>query len=321
MRKVKRVCEKTKTKPAFTIIELLTVMSIIVILIGLLVPALTRVKRYARLVRQKAQFHSIGVALDLFSSEYDGYPDSDQLDGRIPPEVRVPYCGAMKLAEAMVGQDFKGFHPDSRFRRDGLDGPGGANLYPYPAPAPASPQYPAYLENLRARHMYLQLENANAYTLDTIYAPADIAAIGFEPNDVVLCDVYNRVKSKKTAKGIGMPILYYRADPANIGHVISTDDNVLESNIYDVQDNQALINLGLPWSAAPVHPMASDGTTSTGAVIGLTLPAWPGLFYEKTLNPKVPTNDRPYRADSYLLLSAGFDGEYGTSDDIWNFGE
>ncbi len=316
---MKRVCEKTKTKPAFTIIELLTVMSIIVILIGLLVPALTRVKRYARLVRLKAQFHSIGVALDLFSSEYDGYPDSDQVD-----EVPLPYCGAMKLAEAMVGQDFKGFHPDSRFRRDGLDGPGGTDLYPYPAPAPASPQYPAYIENLRARHMYLQLENANAYTLDTIYAPADIAAIGFEPNDVVLCDVYNRVKSKKTAKGIGMPILYYKANPAKVGHVVSIDDDDLESNVYDVRDNQILINLGLPWAGGingPVHPLASGGTTSLGMVIGLTLPAWPGLFYEETLNPKIPTNDRPYRADSYLLLSAGFDGEYGTSDDIWNFGE
>ena len=36
-----------KTGAAFTIVELLTVMSIIVVLIGLLVPALNRVKRYA----------------------------------------------------------------------------------------------------------------------------------------------------------------------------------------------------------------------------------------------------------------------------------
>ena len=304
---MKRVCEKTKTKPAFTIVELLTVMSIIVILIGLLVPALTRVKRYARLVRQKAQFHSIGVALDLFSSEYDGYPDSDQDD-----EEDLQYCGAMKLAEAMVGQDFKGFHPNSRFRRDGLDGPGGADLYP----GKDLPTAPLYRANLKSRHMYLQLENANAYTLDTIYALADIAAIGFEPNDVVLCDVYNRVKSKKTAKGIGMPILYYKADPSKLQHEYIVDPDVREASCtYDSGDNQALINMELPWAPGYVHPMAGAGTTSTGAA------AAPSIFSQETLNPKIPTKDRPYRADSYLLLSAGFDGEYGTSDDIWNFGE
>jgi hypothetical protein len=26
-------------------------------------------------------------------------------------------------------------------------------------------------------------------------------------------------------------------------------------------------------------------------------------------------------ADSYILISAGFDGEYGTSDDVFNFGD
>lgn len=314
---MKRVCEKSKTKPAFTIIELLTVMSIIIILIGLLVPALTRVKRYARLVRQKAQFHSIGVALDLFSSEYDGYPDSDQED-----EEGLQYCGAMKLAEAMVGQDLKGFHPNSRFRRAHFARPPGAEtLYP-PRDWPTVPEYRT---NLKARQSYLQLENANANTLDSIYTLGAIAAAargaGFDPNTFVLCDVYNRATNRKTAKGIGMPILYYKANPANIGHVTSTDNSVLKSNIYNVQDNQALIDMDLPWAFGRVHPMASAGMTSIGSIGGPAIPAWPGLFYEETLNEKIPTNDHPHNADSYILLSAGFDGEYGTSDDIWNFGE
>jgi hypothetical protein len=42
-------------------------------------------------------------------------------------------------------------------------------------------------------------------------------------------------------------------------------------------------------------------------------------FYWNIRNEKVSTISRPYRADSYILISAGWDGEYGTADDICNF--
>ena len=116
--------KKTNREAAFTIVELLTVMSIIVILIGLLVPALNKVKQYAYEVKQKAQFHSIDAALELFNSEFDGYPDSGALD----PDA-MQYCGAMKLCEAIISRDLMGFHPDSIFRSNGL-GSLGINLYP-----------------------------------------------------------------------------------------------------------------------------------------------------------------------------------------------
>lgn len=118
---------KKKRKIGFTIIELLTVMSIIVILISLLVPSLQAVKRYSRVVVQRGQFHDIGTGLEMFNIDFDGYPDSTENGVGNPADA---YCGAMKLCEAMLGQDGLGFHPDSRFSRDGLDGPGGADLYP-----------------------------------------------------------------------------------------------------------------------------------------------------------------------------------------------
>jgi hypothetical protein len=37
-------------------------------------------------------------------------------------------------------------------------------------------------------------------------------------------------------------------------------------------------------------------------------------------DPKVTARPWPYRPDSYLLISAGADGLYGTPDDICNFG-
>ena len=69
---MKPVIKQTSQKKAFTIVELLTVMSVIIILIGILVPAMNRVRRYAREVKQRAQFHSIDVAMEFFNAEWDG---------------------------------------------------------------------------------------------------------------------------------------------------------------------------------------------------------------------------------------------------------
>jgi type II secretory pathway pseudopilin PulG len=104
---MRRIIKQSDKKTAFTIIELLTVMSIIVILIGLLVPAMSMAKQYAKKLKQMAMFHSIDAAMELFNNEFDGYPPSGALD---PPPTELSYCGAMKLFEAMMGQDMLGFH-------------------------------------------------------------------------------------------------------------------------------------------------------------------------------------------------------------------
>jgi type II secretory pathway pseudopilin PulG len=277
-------------RTAFTIIELLTVMSIIVILIGLLVPALNMVKKYAWEVRQKAQFNSIDIAIELFNTEFSSYPDSSERgpDGQL-------YCGAMKLCEAMMGQDLMGFHPDSIFRSDGTDG----TKILYPDANAVTPE--AYRDNLSIRKgPYLPLESANAYRLTDIHPNVS----GFvTARHFVLCDVYRTVTHRVTGKKIGMPILYYRANTANNLHDIANPNN--SNNIYNYKDNQWLIALGIPSDPPP-----------NGSNHRLYDPV---RFYKNTKNDKVTTAFRPYRADSFILISAGFDGEYGTPDDICNF--
>jgi hypothetical protein len=43
-------------------------------------------------------------------------------------------------------------------------------------------------------------------------------------------------------------------------------------------------------------------------------------FYSYIEDPKVTAKSTPYNPNSYILISAGPDGTYGTKDDIRNFG-
>jgi type II secretory pathway pseudopilin PulG len=285
-----------KKRAAFTIVELLTVMSIIVILIGLLVPALNKVRIYAKEVTQNAQFHSIEAALELFNNAFDGYPDSGGVDS-----TGSMYCGAMKLCEAMMGQDMLGFHSNAMFRADGRDATGTTLLYDPMA-------------DLTARKgPYLPPESADAVEVGEIWptkvTAASPSAGAFMKSSRVLCDVYTR--RLDSGRKVGMPVLYYKADTTGRGRfhdpslatsMLATDS---KGNIYNFLDNQDLIDLGMPGAAAAGAPY--------------TPPMKFDRFYKNTLSDKVTTVNRPFRADTYILISAGYDAEYGTADDIMNF--
>jgi len=63
------------------------------------------------------------------------------------------------------------------------------------------------------------------------------------------------------------------------------------------------------------------GVYQENAVVkGVTKPNMNGvwLFYNAITNPKM-SQPRPYNMNTYILISAGHDGIYGTKDDICNF--
>ena len=257
--------------------EWLFVLLLVVVVLSLLIPRINSTPQFAPNVKQKAQLRSIDTALELLSNEWGDYPPSDAND-----DVGQAYCGAMKLAEAIMGQDLLGFHVASGFRADGFDPNGGTILYG--------------TGTLSARRgPYLQPENANAYRLADIYGEGNTGPF---PGDLrVMCDVYTR--KRPSGKKTGMPILYYRADPNGMLHDVNDPDN--PANIYHWRDNQALVELGVPGEPSGRHPLAD-----------------PHRFYLNTQSDKT-SESQPFRGDSYILLSAGEDGLYGTADDICNF--
>jgi len=64
------------TRKGFTTVELLTVLAIIMLLVGIMLPALKAVKDRARKAKQKAEFLSMDMALLAFKGDYGDYPPS-----------------------------------------------------------------------------------------------------------------------------------------------------------------------------------------------------------------------------------------------------
>ncbi|MFA6175205.1 MAG: type II secretion system protein [Phycisphaerae bacterium] len=328
--------ETKREKFGFTLVELLTVMAVIAILIGLLVPALNLVRKMAKDTSQKAQFHSIGVSLDIFSGENDGYPESSVLPNYTTASNLT--VGAQRLAEALVGRDMLGYDPQSSW--DAYVDETDKTIYASQTIKNSTPaEETASL--VRRKGPYLSSENIEAYEMGQLYTDAtaktgavydgSIATGGSGVPAPVLTDGY-RTKSivinNKRAMA-GSPILYYKANASLTGTSIfpstqitpkatSVTELQAEGYIYNSNDNEALINLGLMKDQANVttNPHHFDDAytdPSTG-----NKGRW--FFYDTITNPKITSQPRPYNASSYLLISAGYDGIYGTTDDITNFG-
>lgn len=234
----------------------------------------SHVLRHTRADMQRAQIESLEAAVLLFECEFGAYPPSDVNDS-----LGVPYCGAMKLAEAVTGKDLLGFHPWSAFRADGLDPNGEMTLYP------KEPDR----QNLKARTgPFLQPENANAYRLVDVYGEGNTGP--FRDDALVLCDVFERLRPG--GEYTGMPILYYRA----------AVQSAQAGRLYDHEDNQMLVSLGVPGEPNAVHPLSD-----------------PKRFCLNTESLKPSVRHRSGRADSFIPVSAGPDGLYGMADDVCNF--
>ena len=287
-------------KAGFTIIELLTVMAIIAVLIGLLVPALAMVKDSAKVIQQQAQFHSIKVGITGYESAFKSFPTSTDNEF-MAISSPVAYCGANKLAEAMVGWDLLGLHPKSEFTVNG------ATLTP-----PPTVVYNATPANLSERkEHYVELENANVFRLRDVYGSMPFGngnLMGF--NYYAICDVFT--KKRDSGLKTGTPILYFKANAMYTfqNSLTTLNANGTPDDVYNYDDNVNLLDLGVAGNPTLDHPLA-DGTTDLQDFDDI-------LRNEQVFNVS-NSFSVPYCAQSYVLMSAGKDGLFGTADDVYSF--
>lgn len=302
-------------RSGLTIVEILVVVAIISLLTGMLIPAVNKVKSMAREAKQKVQFTAIGIGLATFKNDYGEYPPSDHYSWLEENTELENSSGAQKLAEALLGWDLLGFHPDSGWRADGRN----RWSYSVDGTTHAAGSYFLYdrtsapdMEKRKGR--YIDIDTANAVRLgitvnyDGLF---DLAGIGSPLTSAaetfVLGDVFGKGKDvllEGVKRKSGLPILYYRADPSGK----TTRD------IYNPQDNDNLVYTkneadnrikGTPVSGGPWNPLAGPLQ----------------IFLDRVRDPRAstPNFDVPRKPDSYILISAGADGLYGTIDDITNF--
>jgi competence protein ComGC len=287
---------KYKRRPGLTFMEIMTVVLIMALLIGLLVPALTKVRKMAKEAAQKSQLATIEMAITAFRNDYGDYPPSDM-------SAANDYCGVQKLAEALVGKDLLGFHPKSVWDSIGAHyGTSDANLAERKGP-------------------YLELATANVFRLGNVSAGKpglfDPLLLGtLAPDTFVICDMFGmRRLDIPTATGdnkvvmAGTPILYYQAHPAY---------KKLNAPSSQATYNQ-LDNLDFVKKLGVLKPNGDKDSSRSHALYNAV--DFVNYITDPQASDKMatPALIRAYRSDSYILISAGADGLYGTPDDITNF--
>ncbi len=312
---------------AFTLIELLVVMAIITMLLAILLPTLSRARAHARKVQSITTIKNIGDALELFRNdnrsdkkarETNGYPPSRQ--GEDPATAgSQDIMGAHWLVRYLMGKDMLGYAPRQRVPAT-LRNPGD--------PAEEVPWYQADANgdlNVDRLGAYLPVEQTKIVPTKDLPKSSGFGHPMGDFEQQVFTDSF------------GYPILYYVADPMQASrknaYIASFDYST--PGIYNFKDNGMFT--GLCKAGACYQPPWDFGSGShiiedfgADPPLPATVTAATGSFQYYILNKSLhdatlnmadlsAPSAVPHRVSSFILISAGYDGLYGTSDDPQNF--
>lgn len=321
----------------FTLLELLAVLAIILVLVGILIPTVNRVRGTAQEARVRAQITSLDAAIERYKMDFNAYPgplprtqlfpDSDA-DG--PPPVydtSGAQLGNITGAENLVLGLLGGLKPRTtgtgfEFDKDAIRrGPRGLN--------PANPKgYNAYIDGLvLSEGSYKDgagaaVDSIIPEILDTFANPLPILYLRAQTGA-------RGVVSFEGVDGGGQvftPPAPTQYDIREIAGYTQSNGGQSIGEGKTIKRNAYVPALGsgseLPHGIKSVDSSKSSDKTKAGSY---TYP-YDGFPYFQ--NRSIPPTDAtrpnatgtPRNKDNYILISAGADRVYGTSDDITNFG-
>jgi len=330
----------------FTLVELLVVVAIILVLIGLLVPAVSQVRTRAKVASSQATFNAMDTGLAAYKADSNiggGLPPSRSDKGSYPSslEVQNPYQTAGKLYErlddplgglsgaalllwALAGADLLGTPGFQDLNGNGIwsdDTQGGVasgnpiGTYQL-ASAGRTPAYTRYGPYVDLEKMKMP-ERAK----DTSGSYQNYYEIKTEPRTKIGTPVF--------LDTFGSPILYWRADPSGSQAVTDVPGGIY--GIFTCQDNRiytgdsanATVYRGIDLGAGRAHRIKTaipqGGIPPNPSPTNWPTPADKATFLYYVTDLNVTVNVQPKNRQSYLLISAGPDLLFGTGDDITNF--
>jgi type II secretory pathway pseudopilin PulG len=325
---------RTKKRAApggFTIVELLTVISIIVLLLAMIIPGINYMKRIARELKVRAQIKGLCEGAEAFYGDSEFYPPSNRTGAGTAVN---PYtCGAQKLAAAMVGVDLHGYDSQGDFDLVKCE----ANSKAYAVDGVGTP--PATAADVQRSHdrrkeMYITpTPEMVAVDLEPLYGVGNTGNLypgGGDPATTkkmgpVLCDamkVADVPGQNNTTLRAGTQFLYFKANQDTRAYGESDGTYKNTGYIYNYLDNKDLLNL-MPLSGAMdkdnnLLPHAWSPMSEDDAAVNANRRK---AFYQAIINPAITTEARPYNVNTYIIISAGVDGVFGTKDDISNCGK
>lgn len=325
-------------------------MAIISVLVGILIPSIAAVRVTAKNTSAQANLTALDQGIELFRGEqtFGGYYPPSASDGPNKTQIVDPFAetesmidvaGAQLLYHAMLGADglgtpgFVDLDRDGRWSDDTGQTQGKAyEIDPTTGEAKRRRYESGFVsDDMRQRTATLSnLQDAGKIlSVDTQYAGNTDPRVG-TLGQFVFVDPWDH------------PILYYKANKAarlitgdtsgtsQVPPIYRQEDNAIltGSNASNFQRQGCDFGSGVPPERNYIHPLGLpsqavpqvaeiDSTTGKNEIY--TLDAYTDTMASYLLDPASRGRNVPVRKDTYLLISAGDDGLYGTDDDITNW--
>lgn len=318
----------------FTLIEVLTVIAIISLLIGVLVPAVSAARNQAKKASTQSMIESLAKGCEMFHRDFERYPRSSGYNPFEPstPTSGIALSGAQWLILELAGADLKGYVASDKYRY-----PSRVDGAPILSPSDAdwreyyNPNFTAF--EFRRYGPYVQLEGKMAqspgYYKDNTSPTQSLPEVLDPAKAAAGTSDWNNGRLPFAVDAFGFPVLYYVANEQAVLPFSDPDDvppggGDPRPGRYTQWDNTPFTGsdygdiAGIDVGGGTSHPLRWLGWESGTPTAIARQDSFAGSVYDRALHTQ---NQKvwPHRPDTFLFISAGKDALYGTSDDVANF--